>query len=197
MCHDCHSCLSFVSLQIASIAATLIIFATIGLSSYMYPEMYSSTWKTWFISCMFTPISFVIAYVIAFAMRMPDKLRRTLGITTGTKSLALCLTIIAISFPRDEYLKYLVFPELHSIIMLIELAAYCAGYRLFLLLKKKYFTAHAQTDNETRENGNCVSNENGLTQHLEQTNGEFVNGHVNILMQDVHTTASKQNDKMR
>lgn len=148
----------------------------------MYPGMYSSSWKTWFISCLFTPISLLIAYLIALAMRMPGDLRRTLGITTGTKSLALCLTIIAISFPRDEYLKYLVFPELHSIIMLAELAAFCAGYRLLCWFKKS--SAMTQDESETQDNSGTDVNQNGRVTQLEKYADESSNGNATSHKQD-------------
>jgi len=118
--------------------------ATVGLSSYMYPEMYSADWSTWFVCSMFTPICFLIGYCISLTMRMPANIRRTMAITTGTKSLALCLTIIAVSFPESEYLKYLAFPELHSVMMMAEFTAYCAGYKVYVWLGKG-FNAQAHT----------------------------------------------------
>lgn len=148
-------------LQVCSIIATFLLVATTGLSSYMYPEMYTSGWSTWFISVMFTPIGFLIGYLAPLSMRMPDHIRRTLGITTGTKSLALCLTIIAISFPKDEYLKFLVCPELHSIIMIVELALYCFGYRFYRWLYGKYLMKHRQDDAPKEENGQTDVNGNG------------------------------------
>lgn len=132
---------------------------------------------------MYTPISFLIGYLIAGAMRMPDAIRRTLGITTGSKGLALCLTIIALSFSKHEYLKYLVLPELHSVFMLVELALYCAIYRTYRLCNGKYFmrqevTSHCNdmaeidtsviSSSET-PNGETVTsldvNTTGLAQH--------------------------------
>ena len=83
-------------------------------------------------------------------MRMPANIRRTMAITTGTKSLALCLTIIAVSFPESEYLKYLAFPELHSVMMMAEFTAYCAGYKVYVWLGKG-FNAQAHTKNASLE----------------------------------------------
>lgn len=104
----------------------------------MYPRMYSSNWKTWLISACFTPISFLISYLIALCMRMPADIRRTVGITTSVKSMALCLTIIAVSFPANDYFRYLVLPELHSMIMILELTVFCAVYRLYRWCNGKY-----------------------------------------------------------
>lgn len=171
-------------LQVCSIIATFLLVATTGLSSYMYPEMYTSGWSTWFISVMFTPIGFLIGYLVPLSMRMPDHIRRTLGITTGTKSLALCLTIIAISFPKDEYLKFLVCPELHSIIMIVELALYCFLYRFYRWIHGKYFMKPKQDDAHKQENGQIHLNGNIKLEEEEKSDGMSVsNVDMNVFIE--------------
>ena len=112
----------------------------------------------------------MIGYFIPLAMRMSGSIRRTLGITTGTKSISLCLTIIAISYPDDEYLKYLAFPELQSIILLVQLAAYCAGYKLFIRWTKQETKPQVLDETGTRDDSNYDINSNGF----ENLNGNGV-----------------------
>ena len=161
----------------------------------MYPQMYQSSWKTWTIAAIFTPISFLIGYTISLCMRMPADIRRTIGITTSVKSIAFCLTIIVISFPSGVYYKYIVIPELHSIIMMVELGLYCICFRIFRWCNGKYFMEqdiendvnHTQT---TTSLSDIDTISNGVVS-FDVVPIETKNRNVNRRMSDTHAHMSQ------
>ncbi|KAH3890840.1 hypothetical protein DPMN_014929 [Dreissena polymorpha] len=161
-----------------------MIVATVIISSYMYPQMYTSTWKTWVFAAIFAPVAFTIAYLIALSMRMPADMRRTLGITTSTKSMALCLTIIALSFSSDEYLEYLVLPELHSILMMTELALFCLSYRLYRWCNGKYVMS---TESDT-----VFTAEHDASQPVRQEQEISRNGSLRVSLENVNNNINRR-----
>ena len=182
----------FFLFQAGSIFGGLLVLATIGLSSYMYPEMYKSSWKTWTIASVYSLVSYLIGYLLTLVMRMPDQVRRTIGITTSVKSIALCLTIVAVSFPDDSYHLSLVFPELHSIMMLMELAIICLAFRITRCCKGKYFM---DQDLTTESADNDSSEETGIANpDLNENDGIYTvtdkNRHMTRRMSDVHALES-------
>ncbi|WAR03211.1 NTCP2-like protein [Mya arenaria] len=173
---------------LGSITATVMIVGTVGLSSYMYPQMYLSSWKTWFIAAAFAPLAFITGYLLSLLMRLPADTRRTMGITTSAKSMALCLTIIAVSFQSSDYIRYLVFPELHSIILMVELALYCLGYRFYRWCNGKYvMSSELPTDVSALDTQLSSSDCEEPTQI---TTIEDLNVTINRRMSDSHALAA-------
>ena len=111
-----------------------MIFAVIGISSYLYPQMYSSPWQLWLASMMLPIFGLTIGYASSSIFCLPHSSRRAIAIETGCQNVALCLTLISVSYAPDVFLKVLVFPELYGVtglsIMLVLVVIYQIHKRL-------------------------------------------------------------------
>ena len=114
-----------------------MIFCVIGISSYLYPDMYSSGWQLWLAASILPILGLIIGYVSSSIFCLPHASRRAIAIETGCQNVALCLTLVSISYGPDVFLKVLVFPELFGVTVLVIILALVGLYHMQKLVRKR------------------------------------------------------------
>ena len=101
-----------VSFQIGAVVGLVMIFGIIAVGSYLYPEIYTSSWRVWLAAVLLPLIGLAIGYIASSIFCMPQASRRAIAIETGCQNAALCVTIITISYDADVFLHVAVYAEL-------------------------------------------------------------------------------------
>ena len=93
----------------------LMLLGVIAIGSYLYPEIYTSSWRIWVAACLLPIIGLAIGFAAASIFRMPQASRRAVAIEIGCQNAGLCITIIAISYDVDVFLHVAVYAELFTV----------------------------------------------------------------------------------
>ena len=114
-----------------------MIFIVIGISSYLYPKMYSSPWQLWFASALLPVLGLIFGYIASSIFCLPHASRRAIAIETGCQNVALCLTLVSISYGADVFLKVLVFPELFGVVGLAIILCLVGLYHAQKIIRRR------------------------------------------------------------
>ena len=114
-----------------------MIFGVIAISSYLYPQMYSSGWQIWFASGLLPVLGLTIGYASSSIFCLPHASRRAIAIETGCQNVALCLTLVSVSYGADVFLKVLVFPALFGTLGLAIILVLVGLYHIHKILRRR------------------------------------------------------------
>lgn len=149
-----------------------MIFGVIGITSYLYPQMYSSGWQLWLASALLPVLGLFFGYAGASIFCLPHATRRAIAIETGCQNIGLCLTLVSISYGPDVYLKVLVFPELFGTVGLAMNLCLVGLYHVQKILRRRVDFSELELlnkhESEQQEiHPTCNKNEDGIQIHTE------------------------------
>ncbi|XP_053405597.1 ileal sodium/bile acid cotransporter-like [Mercenaria mercenaria] len=120
--------IALVIVKIASIFGVIGIILTITFLSLLYSFIYKSSWEIYAAACLLTSAGFALGYIVAKLFRMNATHARTVALETGIQNIPLCLTIIALSFPKQMIPKLVPFPLLYGIFAQINSCVFVLLY---------------------------------------------------------------------
>ncbi|XP_072049679.1 ileal sodium/bile acid cotransporter-like [Amphiura filiformis] len=107
--------------KISSILSMIGIPIVIILNGIINPRMFTSGWKVWFASVTLPLLGFSIGYGMARLIKQSHTICRTIAFETGVQNVALTITLILLTFPKDpNFGDLLTFPSLFGISRLVE-----------------------------------------------------------------------------
>ncbi|KAJ8301611.1 hypothetical protein KUTeg_020598 [Tegillarca granosa] len=125
--------------RIGSVIGFLAIAAAVIINIILYPNIYttSTAWGTWFGSAILPSIGMGIGYVFAFIARRPESQRRAIAIETSAQNVALCLTLIFITFKGVNVSRMMAYPSIFGCFSVITLVVSSVLFRLIDFYKRK------------------------------------------------------------
>ena len=114
-----------------------MIVGVIAFGVYLYPHIFTSGWQMCMASCLLPILGLTIGYASASVCCLPHASRRAIAIETGCQNVALCLTLVTLSYGVDVYLKVLVFPALFGAIGSATHLAVVGLYHLQKILRRR------------------------------------------------------------
>ena len=148
-----------------------MIFLAIGISSYLYPQMFSSSWQLWLASALLPALGLTFGYTASSIFCLPHASRRAIAIETGCQNVALCLTLVSISYGADVFLKVLVFPELFGVVGLAIVLNLVGLYQLQKIVRRRLgLNGKDLMKNNEIEMDKCESKTNAEGHKIEAVN---------------------------
>ncbi|KAL3852235.1 hypothetical protein ACJMK2_015905 [Sinanodonta woodiana] len=128
--------------KIGSVVGFLVIVSVIALSCYQYPKMFHSSWQVLVAAGLFPALGLCLGFLMSSVFRLTYDVRKAIAIEISTQNVALCLTLIVTTFPKDILFQIIVFPALFGIFSaatLVLFAALCqlVSYIIKINLKRK------------------------------------------------------------
>ncbi|VDI05743.1 solute carrier family 10 (sodium/bile acid cotransporter), member 2 [Mytilus galloprovincialis] len=88
----------------------LFILLVTGINFYLYPQMFDVGWKLWCAASLMPIFGLLIGYLGAWACCFTRNQCRTVAIEVSSQNVALCLTLIFVSFKLEESTQIAMFP---------------------------------------------------------------------------------------
>ncbi|KAK3608129.1 hypothetical protein CHS0354_004787 [Potamilus streckersoni] len=112
--------------KIGSVLGILIIVSVIVLLIYQYPRMFLSGWQVWVAAGLMPSLGLCLGFLMSSVIRLPYNVRKAIAIEISTQNVALCLTLIVISFPQEVCFQIMMYPMLFGIFSFLTLLLFVA-----------------------------------------------------------------------
>lgn len=119
---------AFNFFQVGGAIGFLFILLVISIQFYLYPQMFKADWKLWFAAILLPIFGLVVGYIGSLVTCLSHKQCRTVAIEVSSQNVALCMTIIFISFKLNEATKIIMFPLIFgvfNVLVLVIVAIIC------------------------------------------------------------------------
>ncbi|KAL3862756.1 hypothetical protein ACJMK2_008706 [Sinanodonta woodiana] len=126
--------------KIGSVLGFVVIVGVIALSVYQYPRMFDSSWQVLLAAVLMPSLGLCLGFVMSSVVCLTSDVRKTVAIEISAQNVALCLTLIVISFPKDIFFNIMIFPLLFGVFSLVTLlifAALCRFVSYLAILNQK------------------------------------------------------------
>ncbi|KAJ8301616.1 hypothetical protein KUTeg_020603 [Tegillarca granosa] len=117
--------------RIGSACGVLVIGIIISLNATMNSQIFTaSAWTTWIAAATLPCVGLAVGYLLAFIARRPTPQRRAIAIETSAQNVALCLTLISVTFDGVNELRMSNFPSLFGCFSVFILLTMSVLFRL-------------------------------------------------------------------
>ncbi|XP_078608664.1 ileal sodium/bile acid cotransporter-like [Branchiostoma floridae x Branchiostoma japonicum] len=143
-----------VVIKLGSVLGLCGIMASIILSVFINPDMFSRPWQLWLGAAILPYIGFSIGFCLSCIplFKMSQARRRTVAFETGLQNVSIAYAIIQLTFTSpggQAFLgDFLIFSILYGPFMMIDGLILTAIYRIWLALQSR---RNAQADDTTKE----------------------------------------------
>ncbi|XP_066273138.1 ileal sodium/bile acid cotransporter-like [Branchiostoma lanceolatum] len=147
-------------IKLGSVLGLAGIAASITLSVFINPDMFTRSWKLWLGAAILPYIGFSIGFCCASIplFKMSQARRRTVAFETGLQNVSIAYAIIQLTFtaPRGKAFlgDFLIFSILYGPFMMIDGLLLTAIYRLWVALQSRRNAQGEDVDKEEREDEN-------------------------------------------
>jgi predicted Na+-dependent transporter len=134
----------------------VFIFTVIAINFYLYPQMFDADWKLWFAAFLLPIFGLGVGYLGSRIACLTHKQCRTVGIEVSTQNVALCITLIYVSFKIEEASKIVIFPLIFGIFSVLMLLLFTIACRItFVIMKKRGSEEQDNKSMPSPSDGNC------------------------------------------
>ena len=134
----------------------MFILTVIGINFYIYPQMFDADWKLWCTAILLPIFGLGVGYLGSRIACLTHRQCRTVGIEVSSQNVALCITLIYVSFKIDEASKIVIFPLIFVIFDVLLLVLFAIACRItFVIMKKRGSKEQDSKSMLSPSDGNC------------------------------------------
>jgi len=116
----------------------VFILTVIAINFYIYPQMFDADWKLWCTAILLPIFGLGVGYLGSRIACLTHKQCRTVAIEVSSQNVALCITLIYVSFKNEEASKIVMFPLIFGIFNALVLVVFTIACRVtFVMMKKR------------------------------------------------------------
>ena len=115
----------------------LMIFGIIAIGSYLYPEVYSLSWRLWLAAALLPALALTVGYIAGSVFCMAHASRRTIALEVGCQNSALTITLITLSYDESVFLYVAAYSGLYTVCAYIIIFISIGSYYTYKCLVKK------------------------------------------------------------
>ncbi|KAK3608131.1 hypothetical protein CHS0354_004790 [Potamilus streckersoni] len=126
--------------KLGSVIGFFVIVGVMTLSCYQYPRMFHSGWQVWLVAGLLPSLGLCLGFLMSSVFRLTYDVRKAIAIEISTQNVALCLTLIVTSFPKDIFFQIMIFPLLFGLLSsatLFLFAALCQFVSYIIKINQK------------------------------------------------------------
>lgn len=148
-----------VIVNIGGVLGFLFILTVIAINFYIYPQMFDADWKLWCTAILLPIFGLGVGYLGSLIACLTHKQCRTVGIEVSSQNVALCITLIYVSFKIEEASKIVMFPLIFGMFNVFVLVVFTIACRVtFVIMKKRGCKEqNSKSMPSPSDNENCAS----------------------------------------
>ena len=148
----------------------LMIFCIIAMGSYLYPEIYSSSWRLWVAAALLPAIALTIGYTAASIFCMTHASRRAIAIEIGCQNAAIAYTLITLSYDDDVFLFVAAYAGIYTVLAYVIIFGLIGVYYLHKYIRKRGNTFEIAKEHELQNIEKKISQETESTRNTKIIN---------------------------
>lgn len=160
-------CFFLLLLQVGAVVGLLVGIMLLGITSYLYPQIFTSGWEIWLASVLLPVIALIIGYTAGSIFRLSHAQRRALAIEIACQNVALCLTLISLTYKGIQMFEAMVFPQLFFICGTTIIYILIAVYHIQRIIRKRIGLLDEKEKKTESERDGKDENENKKTDGYE------------------------------
>lgn len=99
--------------------------------------MFNADWKMWLAATLVPLFGLIVGYLGSLVCCLNHAQCRTVGIEVSSQNVALCMTLIYLSFKPEEAMKLIMFPLMFAILNVIILVAFAIICKFVFISRRK------------------------------------------------------------